>query len=61
MRLDMYKSTGKQHRRPILWCTPSSSWSAKIRSYLVKAGIDHEERFPSDERFSESRPSVDPS
>ncbi len=31
---------------------PISAWSGKIRSYLVKKGVDFEERFPGDSRYN---------
>lgn len=47
----MYRNTGKTHSRVILWGARSSAWSGKMRSYLIKKGIDFEERSPSEDRF----------
>src|ERR1700741_2366074 len=48
----MLHNTGKKHDRIVLWAMPISAWSGKIRSYLVKKGVEFEERFPGDGRYN---------
>ncbi len=35
----------------ILWCTPHSAYSGKVRSYLIKKGLPFREMFPPHPRF----------
>lgn len=36
----------------ILWGSPHSLYTSKLRSYLIKKGLPYQERFPSDPQFS---------
>ncbi|MFT5415330.1 MAG: glutathione S-transferase [Gammaproteobacteria bacterium] len=49
----MSKSTGKTHEKPILWGAPGSGYTGRIRSYLLKKGVDHQQIFPGNPRFHE--------
>jgi glutathione S-transferase len=48
----MLHHTGKTHDRIVLWAMPISAWSGKMRSHLIKKGVDFEERFPGDSRYN---------
>jgi len=48
MTTDFYAETGDSL---ILWCTPHSAYSGKVRSYLIKKGLPFRELFPPHPRF----------
>jgi glutathione S-transferase len=47
----MYRNSGKQHDKPLLWGAPGSLWTGRTRAYFIKKGIDYQEIFPSHARF----------
>ena len=49
----MYRSTGKSHKKPIFWGAPASAFSGKMRGFIIKSGLDVEERFASEPRFQQ--------
>jgi len=49
----MYRTTGKTHRKPIFWSAPASAFSGKMRGFIIKSGLDVEERFASEKRFQQ--------
>ena len=49
----MYRRSGSEHDKIILWGAPSSFWSGRPRAYLIKKGIDYQEIFASHPRFQQ--------
>ena len=49
----MYRNSGMQHDKIMLWGAPGSLWTGRTRAYLIKKGIDYQEIFPSNARFME--------
>ncbi len=49
----MYRNSGKQHDNIVLWGAPLSLWTGRTRAYLIKKGIDYQEIYPSNPRFTE--------
>ncbi len=49
----MYRNSGKQHDKIVLWGAPISLWTGRTRAYLIKKGLDYEEIYPSNPRFAE--------
>ncbi len=47
----MNRSTKRSNAKIILWGQQCSAWSGKIRSFLIKKGIDFEERIPAESYF----------
>ena len=47
----MYRNSGKQQDKVILWGAPGSLWSGRTRAYFIKKGIEYQEIFPSHPRF----------
>ncbi len=47
----MFKNSGRQHDKIIMWGAPGSLWSGRVRAYLIKKGIEYEEAYPSHPRF----------
>ena len=47
----MYRNSGKQHDKILLWGAPASLRTGRTRAYLIKKGIDYQEIFPSNLRF----------
>jgi glutathione S-transferase len=48
----MFANSGKTHDRPIMWGGPASAFSARVRSYLIKRGIEYQEIFSNHPRFN---------
>lgn len=49
--------SGKQElseARLLLWGAPNSAFSAKVRCFLIKSGLDYQERFPTESQFIEN-------
>ena len=49
----MYRNSGKQHNKILLWGAPVSLWSGRVRAYLIKKGLAYQEIYPANARFSE--------
>ncbi len=49
----MYKNSGKQHDKIVLWGSPASLWTGRTRAYFIKKGINYQEIYPSNPRFME--------
>lgn len=47
----MYRKSGQQHDKLILWGAPASLWSGRVRAYLIKKGIDYQEIYPAHPRY----------
>ena len=49
----MYRNSGQQNDKIILWGAPHSFWTGRMRSYLIKKGIDFQEIYPANPRYNE--------
>lgn len=49
----MFRNSGSTHDQILLWGVPSSFWTGRTRSYLIKKGLDYQEVFPFYSRFQE--------
>ena len=49
----MYRNSGQQNDKIILWGAPHSFWTGRMRSYLTKKGIDFQEIYPANPRYNE--------
>ena len=49
----MYRNSGQQHDKIILWGAPSSFWTGRVRAYLIKKRIDYQEIFPANPRYQQ--------
>ncbi|NNL87306.1 MAG: glutathione S-transferase family protein [Myxococcales bacterium] len=49
----MYRNTGKRHDKIILWGAPLSLWTGRMWSYLMKKGVDFQQIYPVNQRYSD--------
>ena len=49
----VYRNSGKRQDKVILWGAPGSFWSGRTRSYFIKKGIEYQEVFPSNQRYTD--------
>ncbi|MEM7543038.1 MAG: glutathione S-transferase family protein [Pseudomonadota bacterium] len=47
----MYRNSGQRHEKVLLWGAPVSLWSGRVRSYLIKKGIEYQELYPANPRY----------
>ena len=49
----MYRNSGQQHDRIVLWGAPVSLWTGRVRAYLIKKGLDYQEIYPANPRYQQ--------
>ena len=49
----MYRNSGQHNDKVISWGAPHSFWTGRMRSYLIKKGIDFQQIYPANPRYNE--------
>ena len=49
----MYRNSGQQHDKILLWGAPASLWTGRVRAYLIKKGIEYQEIYPANPRYQQ--------
>ena len=49
----MYRNSGQQHDRIVLWGAPVSLWTGRVRAYLIKKSIEYQEIYPANPRYQQ--------